>query len=272
MTSVGIEPPNTNRSIPDRSYGANPVLAANPRISSYARNKIRNGSQSMTKLRPRPSAIAMRRRASTTHSGSIETPRHSITPKIRTRYAALPKRMRRDRCGAGRGSGFSDNHHRRDLHRDRERERAGTDGRACVLASVAEHLGDQIRRRVHHLGLIAEVVGRQHPSDQLHDLDHVVEADRGLHLRQYIESRGSRGVLRLLDAHLVRASAGETRAVTRRDLAGDEQQGPSFADRHEPRRNVRGSRRWRCWQRQAELTQAVVRGVAHSENVSGGGF
>src|SRR4029077_617492 len=153
--------PKTERSRPDRSCGAKPVLAANPRIASYARNRTRKGSQSTTKLRPRPSAMAMSNSASTTHSGSIEMPRHSITPKMRARYAAPPTRMRRDRVGRSRSRCLpgSDNRDRRDLDSDRERKCVGAKGGARVAAGVAEHLDQKIRGRVHDLGLFAEVVG-----------------------------------------------------------------------------------------------------------------
>src|ERR1700682_5760967 len=181
-------PPNTARSNPDRSCGANPVFDANPRIASYAKKRSKNGAQSPMKLRPRPRATAMTSSASSVHSGSIETPRQSITPKISARYTTLPISSRRGRRRRwGRTSDGADNCHRRDLDRHRKRKCIRAERRPRVAAGLAEHLHQQVGRSVQHPGLVAESVRREDEADDLGHLLDILQAGGGLHLGPHVE-------------------------------------------------------------------------------------
>src|SRR5712692_6460657 len=110
--------------------------------------------------RPRPSATAIRSNASTTHSGSIEIPRHNMTPKISARYMTLLTRISRGRRASTRSaSAGADNRHRCHLDSYGKTQSFCPARDPGVPASLAEHIHDQIRRAVDDLRLIAEVIG-----------------------------------------------------------------------------------------------------------------
>src|ERR1700730_11603779 len=177
------------------------------------------------KDRPRPRATAMTSRASTTHSGSIEIPRHSITPKISAKYRTLPMRMRRGRRGSTRSAlAGADNRDRCNLDRHGQGQGVRTHRGSRVLAGLAKHVDQQIRGAVDDFRLVAEVIGRKHESDQLHHLLYIVESGSRLHLSKQVERAQARRRLRLLDRYLVWAPSGQALASLNRDLTRDEEQ------------------------------------------------
>src|SRR4029077_10199480 len=137
---------------------------------------------------PRPSATAITSSASTTHSGSIEMPRQSITPKISARYTTLPTTISRGlRAVARSTSACADNNYCCNLDRYREGQCVGAERGARMPARVAEHFDQQDGGAVDHLRLIAEVIGREHETNQLRDLLDVVEPGGCFHLGEEVE-------------------------------------------------------------------------------------
>src|SRR5438128_9658240 len=111
----------------------------------------------------------MTRSASTTHAGSIEMPRHSITPKRIDRYRTEPIRSAPGLRRRARMSASADNRHRRDLDRHRKRQRVGAQRRSRVLARVTEDLDEKVRRAVHDFRLVTKAVGGVDEADELRD-------------------------------------------------------------------------------------------------------
>src|ERR1700730_16551593 len=97
------------------------------------------------KDRPRPRATAMTSNASTTHSGSIEIPRHSITPKISAKYRTLATRMRRGLRGSARSAlAGADNRDRSNLDRYGQGQGIRAQCGSRMLAGLAKHLDEEI--------------------------------------------------------------------------------------------------------------------------------
>src|SRR4029077_13155984 len=112
-------------------------------------------------------AIAITPSASTTHCGSIETPRHSITPKMSARYTMLPMSSAPGRRTTARTSRGAGNRHRCDLHGRREGQRIGAERRARVLAGLPEDFDQKLGRAVDDFGLIPEAIRGEHEAHQL---------------------------------------------------------------------------------------------------------
>ena len=102
---------------------------------------------------------------------------------------------------------------------------------ARVLASVAQDLHKQLGSAVHDLGLVAEVRGRVHITEQLRDRFHAVQSDRGVDLREQPGRAQTRAPGRLLDGDLVWTPAGQHLVAVGRHLACDVQQRAVATDR-----------------------------------------
>ena len=150
----------------------------------------------------------------------------------------LPTRITRGRRTAGLGSAGSDNSHRCDLDRHRERKRVRAKGRPGVTAGFAKHILEQVGGPIHHLWLVAEPIGRQHKADHLRKLFDVVQAGGRVDLRQHVQRADPRARLRLINSHLVGTATGEPLAIFHRDLAGDVKQRATVTDWNQSRRNV----------------------------------
>ena len=103
------------------------------------------------------------------------------------------------------------------------------DGRASMLSDrLAEHLNHQIGKPVHHLGLVAETLGRIDHAENLDDaLDAIEAAERGPHLSQHDDPGLARRLVALLDGEVLPDLAFE-RPLGARRIAGEKQQLPGL--------------------------------------------
>src|SRR6267378_4704865 len=151
---------------------------------------------------------------------------------------------------------------RLDLDRDAVGQRSHADGRAGVLALVAEHLDEQVRAAVDHLGLVGELRRAVHHAEQLHHaLDAVEAAQFGLHHREQREPDRARVLVALLDAEL----GAELAFHRARALAGEKQQVAGAHGVH-----VVGDRRARRGELDAQLLETFFR--AHGRETTFPGF
>src|SRR6266545_1560028 len=149
-------------------------------------------------------------------------------------------------------------HDRLDLDGNAEGQGGDADGGAGVAAGLAEHLAEQLAGAVDHLGVVGEAgLG----GDEAGDLDHAADpaevAQLGLERGQHVDGAHPGGGGALVDAQAVGAEpAGPLRLpADQRHLAGDVEQvaGADAGD-------VRGHRRGRLGQLDAELAEALLRG------------
>ena len=87
---------------------------------------------------------------------------------------------------AGLVSAGADNSYRRDLNRDGEGKRAGSERRTRVPARVSKDFDNEVGRCVEDLWLIAEVSCREDETKQLGDLLNVGQPGRRFHLSQQV--------------------------------------------------------------------------------------
>src|SRR3954447_13260347 len=141
-----------------------------------------------------------------------------------------------------------------DLDRDVARQAAHADRRAGVAPPVPEHLDEQVRAAVDHLGLLAESGHGVDHAQQLDDpADPIEVAQLGFHGRDQLEAGHAGVAVGLLDRDILPDDAGVHGATRQIGApAGEEEQVAG-----ENRADIVRHRRLRSWQDDAELGQTL---------------
>ena len=140
-------------------------------------------------------------------------------------------------------------------------QRGDADGRARVLALLAEDGDHHVGSAVHHLRAVEEARRRVHEAAEPHHPRHLVEiADGGLDLGEQIDRTGARRFLPVLDGDPgAQLALGDKLAVVEADLAGHHEQ---IAGAHEG--DVVGDRSGRRREHNTELAQFFLNVSGHS--------